>query len=78
MKRMFDQFSRLVNRAGRASAIALLVALAAPNLPAQQQYQGFCAAVKLEILQELTLERIGFLATREAMGFPLLNNETPR
>lgn len=28
-----------------------------------QQYQGLCSYVKIEILQELALERIGFLAT---------------
>ncbi|MDG2124707.1 MAG: hypothetical protein P8J87_13465 [Verrucomicrobiales bacterium] len=32
---------------------------------AQQQQQGFCATVKVAILQELTLERIGFEATLE-------------
>ena len=36
-----------------------------------QQYEGLCAAVKMEILQELTLERIGFLATLR-----ITNNET--
>ncbi|MFQ5514852.1 MAG: hypothetical protein ACE5FG_10460 [Myxococcota bacterium] len=35
-----------------------------------QQFQGLCALVKIEILQELTLERIGFLATLE-----VTNNE---
>ena len=35
-----------------------------------QQHQGLCARVKIEILQELTLERIGFLATLE-----ITNNE---
>jgi len=35
-----------------------------------QQYQGLCARVKIEILQELTLERVGFLATLE-----ITNNE---
>src|SRR4030067_1633519 len=33
---------------------------------AAQQYQGLCSYVKIEILQELTLERVGFLATLEA------------
>lgn len=28
-----------------------------------QQYQGLCSYIKIEILQELTLERVGFLAT---------------
>ena len=32
---------------------------------AQQQYQGICSRVKIEILQELSMERIGFLATLE-------------
>lgn len=37
---------------------------------AAQQYQGVCSQVKMEILQELTLERTGFLATLE-----ITNNE---
>jgi beta propeller repeat protein len=36
-----------------------------------QQYEGLCAAVKMEILQEMTLERVGFLATLK-----ITNNET--
>jgi hypothetical protein len=36
-----------------------------PALLGQQQRQGVCSRVKIEILQELTLERIGFLATLE-------------
>ncbi|MDX2441671.1 MAG: hypothetical protein QNK40_14110 [Desulfobacterales bacterium] len=39
-------------------------------LCAAQQYQGVCSQVKMEILQELTLERTGFLATLE-----ITNNE---
>ena len=35
-----------------------------------QQFQGVCARVKIEILQEMTLERVGFLATLE-----ITNNE---
>ena len=65
MKRLFGTMSSFASRTGRAAAITLLAALAACNLSAQQQYQGFCAWVKIEILQELTLERIGFLATLE-------------
>ncbi len=49
------------------AALALLWAL--PGRAAQQ-FQGVCAVVKIEILQELTLERIGFLATLE-----ITNNE---
>ncbi len=37
---------------------------------AAQQYQGLCSYVKIEILQELTMERVGFLATLE-----VTNNE---
>ena len=37
---------------------------------AAQQYEGLCASVKMEILQEMTLERIGFLATLQ-----ITNNE---
>ena len=40
------------------------------HIRAAQQYEGLCAAVKMEILQELTLERIGFLATLQ-----ITNNE---
>jgi beta propeller repeat protein len=40
----------------------LLMPLAAS---AQQQFQGLCARIKIEILQELTLERVGFEATLE-------------
>jgi beta propeller repeat protein len=65
MKRLFEPFVSLAGRTGRVAAMTLLAALAARDLPAQQQYQGFCAYVKIEILQELTLERIGFLATLE-------------
>ncbi|HCM72690.1 MAG TPA: hypothetical protein DIS87_00960, partial [Armatimonadetes bacterium] len=41
-----------------------LTALAV-RLPAQQQFQGVCANVKIEIQQELAFERIGFEATLE-------------
>jgi len=40
------------------------------GLQAAQQFQGLCSYVKIEILQELALERIGFLATLE-----ITNNE---
>ena len=41
-----------------ASALFLV-----PSLWGQQQFQGTCAQVKIEILQSLTTERIGFEAT---------------
>jgi len=47
-----------------------LVFPATDRLHAAQQYQGLCSYVKMEILQELALERIGFLATLE-----VTNNE---
>lgn len=52
----------------RALAWLLLPAilfLTGPNPRGQQQQQGVCALVKIVILQELTLERIGFEATLE-------------
>ena len=50
----------------RCHALTLLAWFAgALALPAQQQFQGLCARVKIEILQELTIERIGFEATLE-------------
>lgn len=42
---------------------ALALLLGASGAFAQQQFQGWCARVKIEIEQELTLERIGFEAT---------------
>jgi len=50
--------------------VSFLLCATCSNLQAAQQYQGLCARVKIEILQELTLERIGFLATLE-----ITNNE---
>lgn len=47
-----------------------LLLLGTGTLQAAQQYQGLCSYVKIEILQELALERIGFLATLE-----ITNNE---
>ncbi len=46
-------------------SVLLLLGVGTHRAAAQQQYEGFCAAAKIEILQELTLERIGFLATLE-------------
>ena len=40
-----------------------LLLITAGTLQAQQQFDGWCARVKIEIEQELTLERIGFEAT---------------
>ena len=46
--------------------LVLGVLLAGPGLTAQQQHlAGVCARVKIEIEQELTIERIGFEATLE-------------
>jgi beta propeller repeat protein len=46
----------------RAALVLGLLSLARPA-PAQQQQTGLCAQVKIVILQQLTLERIGFQAT---------------
>ncbi|MBM3847042.1 MAG: hypothetical protein FJ405_12250, partial [Verrucomicrobia bacterium] len=47
--------------------LACWVALLSSTRPvlSQQQFQGVCSRVKMEIAQELTLERIGFEATLE-------------
>ncbi|MCC5805514.1 MAG: hypothetical protein JJU00_04210 [Opitutales bacterium] len=45
--------------------MVLAAMLAAPVLSAQNQLAGVCARVKIEIEQELTIERIGFDATLE-------------
>lgn len=65
MKRTNNTHTFFAARAKRTAAAFLLATAVVRSLPAQQQYQGFCAAVKIEILQELALERIGFLATLE-------------
>ena len=64
--------ARLNNWLGRILLLAaglLLIGGSGP-LQAAQQFQGLCSYVKIEILQELALERIGFLATLE-----ITNNE---
>ena len=52
--------------------ILLAVVLLGSQLPAQaaQQFQGLCSYIRIEIQQELALERVGFLATLE-----VTNNE---
>jgi beta propeller repeat protein len=42
-----------------------LLAVFGSQAVAQQQFDGLCSEIKIEILQELTLERVGFLATLE-------------
>ncbi|MCF7708995.1 MAG: hypothetical protein K9N52_08865 [Verrucomicrobia bacterium] len=46
-------------------ASALILAVPSRSVFGQQQYKGVCASVKIQILQELTLERIGFEAKLE-------------
>ena len=50
-----------------APRCALLIAalVVSVSAPAQQQFQGVCANVKIEIQQELAFERVGFEATLE-------------
>ena len=60
MKRAFPKLGKFV------TALRILVVLAClPSVSAQQQHQGLCARVKIVILQELALERVGFEATLE-------------
>jgi len=66
---------KMIARWGRKASLCCVVLLCVfllfPGMShAAQQYQGLCARVKIEILQELTLERVGFLATLE-----ITNNE---
>ncbi|MCX8107679.1 MAG: hypothetical protein N3G20_02630, partial [Verrucomicrobiae bacterium] len=51
---------------GRGTCVAVigLLLLCVPA-NSQQQFQGICARAKIRISQELTIERIGFLATLE-------------
>ena len=47
-------------------ALGILLALVSVQpASAQQQQRGLCARVKIVILQELALERVGFEATLE-------------
>src|SRR5882724_11085517 len=41
----------------------LVICWVAMTVSAQEQQSGICAPVKIQILQKLTLERVGFLAT---------------
>ncbi len=50
--------------------LGLLLILVSLNTHAAQQFQGLCSYISIEIQQQLTLERVGFLATLE-----VTNNE---
>lgn len=52
----------------RLSLVLLMLVLQSGFVFGQQQFQGLCARVKIEILQELTIERIGFEATLEVVN----------
>lgn len=60
-----------IERIWRGAAAAVMLAALAVPAAAQQQFQGICATAKIEILQELTIERMGFEATLE-----ITNNES--
>ena len=66
---MCRRFGNVVRRAGVAALFLAVVGFAG-EAQAQRQYDGLCAIVKIEILQELALERTGFLATLK-----ITNNE---
>lgn len=68
--RMVLRNSRRVFDCLQAFALLTLL-LQTPAGWAAQQFRGLCAIVKIEIAQELTLERVGFLATLE-----ITNNES--
>lgn len=61
MKPVILSIRRFIRAFVFAAGAFCLVAMA----PAQQQFQGVCANVKIEIQQELAFERIGFEATLE-------------
>ena len=49
-----------------------------PMVRAQQQFDGICTPVKIKILQELSMERIGFLATRSSQSALMLSSSMCR
>src|SRR5215469_6419197 len=51
-----------MNRLRTSLLLVLILVMTIPGR-AQQQQQGLCAQIKMSISQNLTLERIGFLAT---------------
>src|SRR5690606_5174571 len=62
---MSHRLTHTLRRLARLGLSTLGVLGLAAAAHAQQQYQGVCANVKIEILQELAFERIGFEATLE-------------
>src|SRR5882724_7330148 len=56
---------KIISFSGLAVLAAFGLLLSASTSLAQQQQQGLCAQIKIVILQELTLERVGFEATLE-------------
>lgn len=65
--RVMNSFNRYLNRAGALKKCCVVLGgllLALPGI-AQQQFDGICTPVKIEILQEASMERVGFLATLE-------------
>jgi len=65
--RIMNSFSRHFSRGNRmlGGALVLFYLFFARSVMAQQQFTGICTPVKIEILQEASMERIGFLATLE-------------
>jgi len=66
-RRATDEMNRMITNRMTRRVPLLVLGLGLLTMPAraQQQFAGVCAPVKIEILQELSLERIGFLATLE-------------
>ncbi|MGC8743842.1 MAG: hypothetical protein ACP5T0_08190 [Verrucomicrobiia bacterium] len=52
----------------RVALALLMLVLQSGFVFGQQQFQGLCTRIKIEILQELTIERIGFEATLEVVN----------
>jgi len=70
MSYLKDKLRAFYLLSNRYLVLLLLLLLPMSSVWAAQQFQGLCSYIRIEIKQELALERIGFLATLE-----VTNNE---
>lgn len=72
LNKMFSAINtKKLVRLAAVTAAKMTLVLASMNAFSAQQYQGFCSYVKMEIQQQMAIERTGFLATLE-----VTNNES--
>ena len=64
------RLNKIISDKGVSLILLIMLLLGVSPLQAAQQFQGLCSLIKIEIQQELAIERIGFLATLE-----VTNNE---